>query len=207
MSARRHRWLAWALLALACASPAHADEGLHAQLLFGFDSFAVHDPLPLRGGALHAGAGAFGPAAPPMELHVGASILPRFGLDLGLGLRWAALHEDPEVVRHDADVWLAARVWPWTAAAPVAPFVDLGGGVSSRSLTREPCVIACPDRGAELPRITRALLIAGVGAEWYPGASGAHLVTRLDARAALPAERVGTDVRLTGTVGVGWRWR
>lgn len=206
---RLARWCVVVALVLAWAPGARAeDEGLHAQLLTGFDAFLLHDPIPVRGGAAHAGADAFSPGpVPPIELHLGASVLPRLAFDLALGLRWAALREDRDVVRHDADFWLAARVYPWTSAGHVAPFAELGGGISSRSITRDACVISCRDRGAEIPSVTRALLVGGVGAEWYPGASGAHLLTRLDARAAMPAEGVGADVRLTGTVGVGWRWR
>lgn len=199
--------LALALMILAADARAE-DEGLHIQLLSGFGTWLLHDPLPLRGGAVHADDDAFAPGpAPPVELHLGASPIPLFSFDIALALRWAHHEDEPDLVRHDADLWVAARVHPWTTDGPFAPFAEVGGGINTRSVGRSGCVLACREAGAELPNATRPLLVAGVGAEWYPAEGGAHVIARIDVLTAFPHDAVGADVRLATTLGAGWRWR
>ena len=174
----------------------------------GFGVYLLHDPLPLRGGALHVDDDAFAPGpAPPLELHLGASPVPHFSFDLAVALRWAHAVDDPGLRRHDSAFWVAGRVYPWKTDGVVAPFAEVGAGVTTRSVSRSPCVFACRTAGAVLPPEARPLLVAGLGAEWFPGAGGFHLITRLDARTALASDAPASDVLLSATAGLGWRWR
>lgn len=195
-------------IALAAHPVAADDEGIHAQVSAGFGAYLLHDEVTIDGRRIHLDDDAFtaGPV-PPLLFEVGASFMPWLSIELALSLRFTRMQSDDAVSRHDSSFWASLRAYPLRTER-FAPFVELGGGISTRSIVRDStCFIACDDRRAATPEVTRPMLAAAAGTEWYPGESGFHVLSRLALEAALEIRDAGPDLWLDATVGVGWRWR
>ena len=196
------------LVALATPPASADDEGIHVQVSAGFGAYLLHDELVIDGRRIHLDDDAFraGPV-PPLLFEVGASFMPWLSIELALSLRFTRLRSDEAVSRHDSSFWGALRAYPLRTQR-FAPFVELGGGITTRAVVRDSsCFISCDDRRAATPDVTRPMLAAAAGTEWYPGESGFHLLSRLALETAFEVRDAGPDLWLDATVGVGWRWR